>query len=450
MNDMSQQWVRGASMKTESPHGFMHVIAKALFGLALYILLFSAKEDIGARVQISAIALLVAAAFLELLAGRMKRISFSFYELAIIASVPLSLAVVFFRPDLQMKEVSSFVAGYSALLLVALLALAVLARSMRLSEVLTIAACAYLAMLVTIFVFYPQEFLTALLPQGQNRWKMRAVAFDLVPNLEGFMFGGGVFLLARKALVGRGRVIFGGLALLSLAVVLAASDRAPLVAIILTLAVLVPFYLPRTSPGFKLMISVGGVLATLLIFSQFHLFSSYFTDLLELKSQTRGFGTGATGRVGIWATGVATIHKSWLQFLFGGGLRSSSKDIIGFSTESSYITIFLDSGIVCGGLIVAAMLATVVRLHGQIRATRALPLEELATLATLIYAMADSIFNRYLLAIGNPTSLLVMLLFIQGAIAARRLPRGQARAATRPPPPRASDFSVPQPKPMSM
>jgi hypothetical protein len=419
-------------MKTESDHGFVHKAAKALLGLALYILLFSAQEDIAMRIQLSAIALVVTAAVVELFSARVKRVPLSLYEWAIIASVLLSLGVTLFRQDLAV-DVAFFVGEYSALLLVALLGMALLARSMRPSEVLTVVTWVYAAMLLTILIFQTNQIIGALTPAGANQWKMRAQPFELHPNLVGFIFGGGVFLLARRAFVGGvvGRITCGALALLSLTVILASSSRAPLIAIVSTVAILVPFYLPKARASFKFLAAFGGLLLAVVIVKEWQTLASYFTGILELDSRRRGFGSGATGRYGAWETGLTTIHQGWNQFLFGSGLRASSKSFIGFSTEDSYITIILDSGIVCGGLIIASMFMAVIKLWRVARASRQFPLNAVVALATLLYAMVQSIFNRYLLAIGNPLSLILMLVFIQASIVKVRDSRGHVRSVSR-------------------
>jgi exopolysaccharide production protein ExoQ len=360
------------------------------------------------------------------------------------------LGVTLFRQDLAV-DVAFFVGEYSVLLLVALLGMALLARSMRAAEVLAIATWVYAAMIVTILIFQRDQILNALIPAGANQWKMRAQPFELHPNLVGFIFGGGVFLLSRRAFIGEpaGRVICGGLGLLSLAVILASSSRAPLIAIISTLAILMPFYLPRTRATFKFLTALGALLLVFLIFKEWNTLSSYFTGVLELDSRRRGFGSGATGRFDRWADGSAAIQQNVRQFMFGGGLRASSRDIIGFSTEDSYITIILDSGVICGGLIISSMLAATVRLWRCARTTSGFPLNAITALATLIYAMVQSIFNRYLLAIGNPLSLILMLLFIQASIARVRDSRAHVRAINQAQSHRVKVSRAHQPKPLS-
>src|SRR5258708_31521612 len=99
-----------------------------------------------------------------------------------------------------------------------------------------------------------------------------------------------------------------------------------------------------------------------------------------------------------------------MLFAFGGGFRSSSSDLIGFSTENSYTTIFLDSGAFIGAAIIFVFC------YSPIKALRitspenrhSSPLILLASFMTFL--IVESVFNRYLLAIGNPTSLMSLLI----------------------------------------
>jgi hypothetical protein len=105
-----------------------------------------------------------------------------------------------------------------------------------------------------------------------------------------------------------------------------------------------------------------------------------------------------------------------MVFIFGGGFRSSNSELIGFSTESSYISILLDSGAFFGVAII------LVFWYAPIKALRltspenrySSPLILLAAFMTFI--IVESIFNRYLLAIGNPASLMSLLILLSLAM----------------------------------
>ena len=98
-----------------------------------------------------------------------------------------------------------------------------------------------------------------------------------------------------------------------------------------------------------------------------------------------------------------------MKFVLGGGFRSSGPDVIGFSTESSYITILLESGVFIGAAVI------LVFAYSPIKALKLTSPQDrhasslILVASFLTFVIVESIFNRYLLAIGNPTSLLSLL-----------------------------------------
>jgi hypothetical protein len=122
------------------------------------------------------------------------------------------------------------------------------------------------------------------------------------------------------------------------------------------------------------------------------------------------------------------LFENWSTFLFGGGFRSSNSDLIGFSTESSYITILLDSGVFIGtAMILVFWYSPIKALTLTAPAQRSSgPLVLLTSFLTFV--IVESAFNRYLLAIGNPTSLISLLLVFGVAIREK----AEARAARLP------------------
>jgi hypothetical protein len=139
---------------------------------------------------------------------------------------------------------------------------------------------------------------------------------------------------------------------------------------------------------------------------------SYLESILELDSATRGWNSGGTGRFGRWQLGLATVFSNPLTLLSGYGLRSTDGLSLGFSIESSYINILIECGVLLGPAFVFAILRLVFAYfpHGSRASAERGPLDVAPVL--LLYCMLQSIFNRYLLGIGNPLSLVVLLLAI--------------------------------------
>ena len=234
--------------------------------------------------------------------------------------------------------------------------------------------------------------------------------FDLHPNLTGFIFGAGALLLYGRAreVSGLARVAFGLCAALSLGIVLAASARAGLVALAGALVIGMSVQLHRLRPRGALALMVVGLVCGGLFRDEI---AAYAIRILDLASETRGFGSGATGRTELWGQGLQLLaSRDPFTLVFGSGLRSSSAAVVGFSTESSYITLLLEQGLALGGLLI---LAIVWRAGAHVRRgargdRRAMLIGQL-----LCFALIQSVFNRYLLAVGNPFSLYLMLLFLQ-------------------------------------
>jgi hypothetical protein len=134
--------------------------------------------------------------------------------------------------------------------------------------------------------------------------------------------------------------------------------------------------------------------------------------MLELDSDTRGIGTGGSGRTELWARGLSVFFGDPAVFLFGGGFRSSSTDLIGFSTESSYITILLDGGLFMGMAVIVAFAYSPIKALGLTPSQNRHDSSLVLLAAFLTFCIVESIFNRYLLAIGNPTSLLSLMVVI--------------------------------------
>jgi O-antigen ligase len=194
--------------------------------------------------------------------------------------------------------------------------------------------------------------------------------------------------------------------------VLAASARSSLIG--LAVAGAVGVFLEY---GFKRTLSLTsvriGILAVVVVCVAFaERVGMFFTRMLELDSSTRGISTGGSGRTELWARGVDTLFSDPKLFIFGGGFRSSNSDLIGFSTESSYISILLDSGAFLGAATIAIFL------YAPIKALQITPPQErhastlILAAAFMTFILVESIFNRYLLAIGNPASLLSLLVLV--------------------------------------
>jgi hypothetical protein len=80
---------------------------------------------------------------------------------------------------------------------------------------------------------------------------------------------------------------------------------------------------------------------------------------------------------------------------------------MGFEVESSYINLAVESGIFLAALILVTFLSVLVNCYRKQASGSAF---YRFAFYTLLFALFQSIFNRYLIAIGNPFSLFILVI----------------------------------------
>jgi exopolysaccharide production protein ExoQ len=248
--------------------------------------------------------------------------------------------------------------------------------------------------------------LTALMPGSTNRWELREAPFGMHPNLAGFVYGGFLVMAANsRTLTWRyNKVLTPLIIALCLAVMIVASARGGLLAVALVLAVYMANELTRGKRSIAYVFVIGAAVLILSVIFWSNI-TSYATEMLDLDSEQRGLDSGGTGRFEIWGNGLNFIAgRSWEIFI-GSGLRTAGQ--MGFPVESSYINLAIESGIFIAPIILITLLGVLLRsyrkqAHGSI-------FHRLA-FYTLLFAIFQSIFNRYLIAIGNPFSLFLLVI----------------------------------------
>jgi exopolysaccharide production protein ExoQ len=379
-----------------------------LVATACYVTFYAAAPGVGPAMQAAAIILLFGAAAYAVLMNRVKPIPVSLTELVMYGVGAVYVALGMLREEDVIAAVAMSVAFMCTVVLVS-----IISRVLSLERLLDIGALVALLCVLTAIAVDHQQALAALVPRGGAVGLDRFTPLHATPALVGYIFGAGSILMLRRVIVSidiRQRVVMAGGALLAILFVLAASARSSLVALVAGafVAITLEFGVRRVLS--LTWVKIAGVSFTVFGIAFADKISSYFTRMLELESSYRGTGTGATGRTELWARGVATLFDSPITFIFGDGFRSSNSAVIGFSTESSYISILLDSGAFLGGMII------LVFLHSPIKALAVTPPQNrhassLVLLAPfLTFLLVESIFSRYLLGIGNPTSLLTLTL----------------------------------------
>ena len=378
---------------------------EVLIGSACYLTFFAVLPGIGPNMQVLALVLLFGAAAYAVVLNRVKAIPTSATEL-----VMYVVAVAYLVLALLSDEEG---VGISIAFMSTIIFISIVSRAISLERLMDVGAAVALLCVLTAVAIDHKGAITALVPSGGAAGLVRFMPLGAAPNLTGYIFGGGAILMLRRALVSKNtmeRIVMVGGALSSCLFVLAASARSSLIALAVAglIAIVLEFRVRRLFALTWVKIGTVAFAVIGLVFSD--KIAAYFDRMLELESETRGLASGGSGRTGLWARGIATLFEDPMTFAFGGGFRSSSSDQIGFSTESSYITILLDSGAFIGAAII------LVFCYSPIKALRITPpgnrhSSSLILLASFMtFLIVESVFNRYLLAIGNPTSLMSLLM----------------------------------------
>jgi exopolysaccharide production protein ExoQ len=374
--------------------------------VAACYLTFYAKVG-GTAAQVGALALLFAAASYAVLLNKIKPIPVSLTELVMYGAGVVSVILGLISGEEGV--------GSSIAFLIAIVLFSILSRVLSLSRLMDVGAWVTLACVLTCIVFDRSEVVQALSISVGRNGLMRFMPLENHPDLTGFIFGSGSILLVRRTFITKSRLerLAVGLGtLLSWLFILAASARSSIIALLAASSVALFFEFRgsrfMTFKYISLTLTSCAVIGALF----FEKISKYVTGMLELDSSARGVSSGGSGRMELWVRGVATLFDDPMTLAFGGGFRSSSSELIGFSTESSYITILLDSGLFIGSAIIFLYW------YAPIRALRLTPARSRHTSEVvllpcfLVFVIVESIFNRYLLAIGNPASLITLMLLV--------------------------------------
>jgi len=406
-------------------------IASVSLGLAFFVLAFCNDPTYALVALQGAVALLVIAALWVIPAGAPLRFAPSVFEIVLASTILLS---AFVSPFTGL----AYGINYTLLMIPVLLATGILVRTFPLQSLLFIAARAHAANCALVLLIYWQQLPVILDIASADRWALRFQPFGMHPNLVGWVYGLGAIIAIYAAVKSRGvaRIFYVLAAIASLTFVLGASSRAGLLATTISELLILATNVPTLPPTMRRLVMTAGIVAASAIAVFWADIFNYLSVLLELSSTTRGLGSGASGRAELWQQGLNFIAGSPQQIFFGRGLRSS--DLVGFPTESAYITILIESGVILGTCIIAAILFAPVALLGSASQKNIGRTEVVFVFWLVLFAASQSLFNRYLLAIGNAGSLALLLCyafawlgFLQQPLARRTTPPNTRRQVVR-------------------
>jgi exopolysaccharide production protein ExoQ len=386
--------------------------------------MFSNLDKYAQQIQALGVSLICLTAALSVIHSLKFKNVVTGFDLIIFLMILLS----FVSSVLNQRE---YVGIYTVIFLTTYLSIMLLCRVMNDEEIVFCVVLSIIVTLVVVAISYLGVLWQSLQPGNPNRWTDRFQPFNMHPDLTGYVYGGYIaVILFSNVSSGRFNVPLkvGAIAVCAM-VSLAASARAGLVALLGLLVIHVVRSITLQGKNTKYVIFAAFIVAVLAFVFEDRIIG-YLTEILELDSSYRGLGSGGSGRLELWQRGLSLIGDRTWELYIGSGLRSSEESILGFFTESSYISICIDSGIIVFILFVGYLVWLVFKLHfeegrGNDRFGR-------LVFYCIVFAMLQSIFNRYLLAIGNPFSLIVLIFTSKIAVnqaVARRNAANRSRAA---------------------
>jgi exopolysaccharide production protein ExoQ len=380
---------------------------EAMIVAAGYVAYFSSAPGAESVARPLIFVLLLLAALMAIMGKKVKPIMPTASELLLYAIGIVSCTVALVRS----VDYSIY---YSMYFLTAIICISVIARTLPIERLLDLAAFCMLACAVTTVIVYWRELLTCLSISVGKNGLIRFMPFSSHPLLVGYIFGSGSILMVRRAYLARRkweRYAMAAGAVLAWSMVLAASARSAVAGLLAAalFAYVAEFrFFRNSSLGRAGMVAI---IAGLVVVAYFAVNSPYLQQILEVSSDTRGIGSGVTGRTDLWEKGLMSLTSDPTLVAFGGGLRSSEYSVIGFLTENSYITILLDSGALLGSaLILFLMLAPFSALR-QSRVSSDKPNALILLPSFFVFLLVQCFFVRYLVGLGNPTALYTLIFF---------------------------------------
>jgi len=392
-----------------------------LLGAAVYLTGWYLEGDVGMALQAGAVCLLLAAAFLSALSGGVFRTRISLVEqlFGVVFGFALLVAIV----------TANFLSLlYAGMFLMVVVAVALLIRHEEAAHLPGVFRGAYIALLATLLLVEPGELFGSLSGKVEHGIGLvRYQPLGMHPNLAGLVYGGGVLLFIQHYLAvpkTSQKVFAASMAFLCLFVLLAASARASLLALAVSGLVGMAGIAIGGSVKARLVLLVALAIGIGVALFKLDDILNYFTLILDLESDTRGLDSGATGRTDIWLDGISLVFSDLILMVTGRGLRAALPEIIGFPVESSYINLALEHGVVLGAFMVIVFYKTAWKAVRQgVSQSQSGDYEILLFGLMLVFILFQSIFNRYLIAVGNPYSLFVFFLILGLNLSATRSAR---------------------------
>ena len=307
-----------------------------------------------------------------------------------------------------------YVIQYTMLFSVYFISLYFIARTISANDIVDIYSYAFVAILFSVFLFEYRNLITSLSVTVTDTGLYRFTPLGMHPNLTGIVYAGTFTIMMYKTISEKvllRKVLWGIASISCIVFVLAASARASILGLVVAGIFGIINYLRFLDQKRIKTILLSTIPVFILCIIYIDVIWVYLEGLLELNSESRGVDSGGTGRSSLWARGIQLLFDSDLRLFLGYGFRSATVPIIGFSVESSYINIALETGLFgMFGLIGLIILLAFKSINiGNSNGERGLGLYTFIGL-NIIFLLFQSIFNRYLISIGSFYNIFFMLI----------------------------------------
>jgi exopolysaccharide production protein ExoQ len=391
-------------------HGLSTQLSRWFLGGSIYLTGWYYEGPALQASQMGAITLLLMAGFFSALSGDTLRIRPSLVEWLFGIAFLFAMLVAWMTGNVLSTM-------YGAMLLLVLLAIAFLVRHRGAAELIAVFRWAYVALVGTLLLLEHQALFASL--SGSVEYGLGLVRYQplgMNPNLSGLVYGGGALLFFQRYLAAqkRSQKTFAlAMVVLCLFVLLAASARAGMLALAVAGSTGITLIALRGSRRSRMSLVLAAFIGLMVILFKWADIKEYLALILDLDSPTRGVDSGATGRTDIWRAGFALVFSDGTLLFTGRGIRSALPEVIGFPVESSYINLALEHGVLFGSLIAMAFVVTAWRSLQQGLKPGQSQYQLFMAGLMFVFILAQSIFNRYLIGVGNPYSLWILVLVLQ-------------------------------------
>ncbi len=403
-------------------------LSRWLLGGAIYLTGWYYEGPALQASQMGAISLLLLAGFFSALSGETLKIRPSLVEWLFGIAFLFAMLVAWMTGNVLSTM-------YGAMLLLVLVAIAFLIRHRSAAELIAVFRWAYVALVGTVLALESPALFASL--AGSVEYGLGLVRYQplgMHPNLSGLVYGGGALLFLQRWLAAPTRSQKGfalAMVALCLCVLLAASARAGMLALAVAGATGISLIALRGSRRSRMSLVLAALIGVGLVLFNSAAIKDYLSLILDIDSPTRGVESGATGRTDIWRAGIELVFSDASLLFAGRGIRSALPEIIGFPVESSYINLALEHGIFFGSLITLSFVVTAGRALQQGLNPGQHRYQLFMVGLMLVFMLAQSFFNRYLIGVGNPYSLWILVLLLQVNLSPMATATQRSRNASR-------------------